>query len=71
MLYHVKLARPLPVERDRLDVLSKRVNYADWFVRHAVMNHRIFVDECGYNIWTARRHGRARMGEKAYRQVYG
>ena len=71
MLYRVKLARPLPVERNRPDVLQKRVDYANWFMRHAVVNHSIFVDECGYNIWTARSHGRARMGERAYRQVCG
>ena len=40
-------------------------------MRHAVVNHSIFVDECGYNIWTARSHGRARLGERAYRQVCG
>ena len=62
MLYRVKLARPLPVERNRPDVLQKRVDYANWFMRHAVVNHSIFVDERGYNIWTARSHGRARMG---------
>ena len=71
MLYRMKLARPLPVERNRPDVLQKRVDYANWFMRHAVVNHSIFVDECGYNIWTARSHGRARMGERAYRQVCG
>ena len=71
MLYRVKLARPLPVERNRPDVLQKRVDYANWFMRHAVVNHSIFVDECGYNIWTARSHGLARMGERAYRQVCG
>ena len=27
------------------------------------------MDECGYNIWTVRSHGRARQGERAYRQV--
>ena len=31
----------------------------------------VFIDECGYNIWTARNHGRARQGERAYRQVCG
>jgi len=40
-------------------------------MRHAVVNHSIFVDECGYNIWTARSHGRARLGERAHRQVCG
>ena len=71
MLYRVKLARPLPVERNRPDVLQKRVDYANRFMHHAVVNHRIFVDERGYNIWTARRHGRARMIERARRQVCG
>ena len=71
MLYRVKLARALRVERNRPDVLQKRVDYAHWFMRHAVVNQSIFVDECGYNIWTARSHGRARMGERAYRQVCG
>ncbi|KXJ27189.1 hypothetical protein AC249_AIPGENE17567 [Exaiptasia diaphana] len=28
-------------------------------------------DECGYNIWTARSQGRARTGDRAYRQVCG
>ena len=69
MLYRVKLARPLQADRNRPDVLQKRVDYANWFMRHAVANHSIFVDECGYNIWTAGTHGRARLGERAYRQV--
>ena len=41
-------------------------------MRHAVVNHiSIFVDGCGYNIWTTRSHGRARLGERAHRQVRG
>ena len=71
MLYRVKLARPLPADRNRPDVLQKRVDYANWFMRHAVVNHSIFVDGCGYNIWTAGSNGRARLGERAYRQVCG
>ena len=31
----------------------------------------IFIDKCGYNIWTARSYGRARVGKPAYRQVQG
>ena len=59
------------MNENRPDVLQKRVDYANWFMPHAVMNHRILVDECRYNIWTTRRHGRARTGERAYRQVCG
>ena len=35
-------------------------------MNHAIMRHCVFIDECGYNIWTARNHGRAgrvRRGE--------
>ena len=71
MLFRVKLARPLPADRNRPDVLNKRVDYATWFMNYAVVRHCVFVGECGYNIWTARSHGRARQGERAYRQVCG
>ena len=71
MLFRVKLARPLPADRNRPDVLNKRVDYATWFMNYAVVRHCVFVDECGYNIWTARSHGRAQQGERAYRQVCG
>ena len=40
-------------------------------MNHAIMRHRVFIDECGYNIWAARSHGRARQGERAYRQICG
>ena len=71
MLFRVKLARPVPADRNRRDVIQKRLDYANWFMGHAVVNHSVFIDECGYNIWTARTHGRARRGERAYRQVCG
>lgn len=60
-------ATPIPAERNRPAVLQKGVDYANWFMRHAVVNHSIFVDEFWYNICTAR----ARMGERAYRHICG
>ena len=71
MLFRVKLSRPLPAERNRPDVIEKRYAYANWFMGHAIVNHSVFIDECGYNIWTSRSQGRARRGERAYRQVCG
>ena len=71
MLFRVKLARPLLAVRNRPDVMNKRVDHATWFMNHAVVRHRVFVDGCGHNVWTARSHGRARQGERAYRQVCG
>ena len=38
---------------------------------NGILHHCVFIDECGYNIWTARSNGRARVGERAYRQVLG
>ncbi len=38
---------------------------------HAILQNCVFIDECGYNVGTARSHGRARLGERAYRQVCG
>ena len=58
-------------ETRRPDVVQEIVDYANWFMRHTVVNHNIFVDECGYNIWTTSSHGRAGMEERAYRQVCG
>ena len=66
MLFRVKLARPVPADRNRRDVLQRRQEYGNWFMNHAIMRHCVFIDECGYNIWTARNHGRARQGERAY-----
>ena len=36
-----------------------------------MVNHCVFIDECGYNIWTATKQRGARTGETAYRQVCG
>ena len=71
MLFRIKLARPVPADRNRPDVIQKRLDYANWFMGHAVANHSVFIDECGYHMWTSRSHGSARRGVRAYRLVYG
>ena len=71
ILFRVKLVRSLPPDRNRPDVLNKKVHYATSFMNYAVLQHYVFVDEGGYIIWTARSHGRARQEMRAYRQVCG
>ena len=71
MLFQVQLVRPLPADRNKPDVIQGRADYANWFMGYAVVNDSVFVGECSYNIWTARSHGRAIKGERAYRQVCG
>ena len=39
MLFRIKLTRSVPADRDPPDVIQKRLNYANWFMAHAVMNH--------------------------------
>ena len=59
MLFRVKLVRPLPADRNRRDIMQRRLEYGNWFMKHAIMCHCVFIDECGYNSSTARNHGRA------------
>ena len=66
-----KLVRAFPAEKNRPHVIQRRAGCTNLFIRYAVVNHSFFVDECGYNIWTARSHGRAVRGKRAYRQVCG
>ena len=69
MLFRFKIARHQPAERNRPDVIQKRHDYTNWFMGQAIVSHTVFVEECGYNIWTARSQGRTIRGERAYRQV--
>lgn len=71
MLYTLKLSRVQPAERNRPDVIQSRQAYARWFLEDANLHQTIFIDECGFNIWTARNHGRSKRGDRAYRQVCG
>ena len=66
MLYTVKLVRRCPAERNRPDVIQSRRQYAAWFLEEAIRNQVVFVDECGFNIWTARSQGRALRGEREH-----
>lgn len=70
-LVSLKLTRREPVDRNRPDVIQSRFEYANWFLNTGVIGHCVFIDECGYNIWTSRSYGRATVGERAYRQVCG
>ena len=52
--------------------VQRTQEYGNWFVNHAIMHHGVFIDKCGYNIWTARNHRwEGAKGDPAYRQVCG
>lgn len=71
MLMTLKLAEDVPEQRNAPRVLDERVDYSNWFLRDAIMAHTVYIDECGYNIWTRRSHGRAPRGQPARRVVHG
>ena len=45
MLFRIKLARLVPAERNRLNVIQKRLDYANWFMGHAVVNYNVFLNK--------------------------
>ena len=71
MLYTLTLAHGVPAERNRADFIERRNENAHWFLEEANLHHPVFIDECGFNIWTSRSQGRSRRGDRAYCQVCG
>ena len=69
MLLTMKLAEDVLEGRNDDRVLQQRHDYAQWFLRQGVVGHCIYIDECGYNIWTRRSYGRAPRGQPARRVV--
>ena len=67
----LKMFRDCPAERNSEAVLDSRREYAQWMMQDGINRHRIYVDETGYNLWTKRTYGRARLGERVNRIVGG
>ena len=65
MLLTMKLAEDVPEGRNEDRVLQQRLAYAQCFLRQGVVGHCIYIDECGYNIWTKMSYGRAPRGQPA------
>ena len=70
MLIRVKLARPLPADRTRLDVLNKRADYTTWFMDHAEQGTSVFVLTNGATTFGRPEVTVERGRERAYRQVW-
>ena len=56
-----KVARVIPFARNSEDVKTARQDYASWLSSNFGV-HQIYIDECGFNLWTAPKHGRAPSG---------
>ena len=44
MLIRIKLARPLPADRNRPDVIRRRVEHTNWFMTNGILHHCVFID---------------------------
>ena len=71
-LISLKILRSVPAQWNGEESLTARKEYAEWMmsqgIRHPCL---IYLDEFGFNIWTARTQGRSPVGARAIRTVSG
>ena len=72
-LIRVKKLEIAPVERNLPRIKMDRQVYAEWLLGlgAGARANLLFMDEAGFNLHTSRTRGRARVGERAVRQVLG
>ena len=70
-LITIKQLRSIPQAWISESVKDERQNFAQWMMEEGVQKHLIFIDECGFNVWTSRTQGRSPKGSRAVRVVDG
>lgn len=68
-LISLKQLRNCPQQRNSEVVKIARRDYMLWWSEEAEHDTLVYVDEMGFNLWTSRTQGRARLGERAVRQI--
>ena len=70
-LIRIKKLETAPVERNIPRIKVERQVYAEWLlgVDAGARENLLYLDEAGFNLHTVRTRGRARVGERAVRQV--
>ena len=69
---NLKLTRDRPAERNTLDTIEQRYDYARWLMGPNVVNeNKFFIDEFGINTHIRRNQGRSKKGHRVYRRVSG
>ena len=70
LFFTLKKLEPVPFDRNRPDVKEERHRYATRLLEVANCSPRVvYIDESGFNVWTQRTRGRARIGQRAIRTV--
>ena len=70
-LISLKLLRTVPFNWNSPEVKKDRAEYASWMLSKGVTKRLVYVDECGFNHWTARSQGRSARGSREIRMVDG
>ena len=70
-LITLKLLRTVTFNWNSEEVKEERAHYARWMLSTGVTQRLVYIDECGFNIWTARTQGRSSQGSRAVRIVNG
>ncbi|KAG7159328.1 putative DDE superfamily endonuclease domain-containing protein 7 [Homarus americanus] len=70
-LITLKQAHNVSANRNSEDVKAARVAFAQYMYEGGIHQHRVYVDETGYNPYTCRTYGRAPRGQHVNRIVAG
>lgn len=68
-LITLKLLRSVPISWISDEVKDERAEFSRWMLSEGITKNLVYLDECGYNLWTARTQGRASRGQRAIRIV--
>ena len=67
----LKAIRTVPFQWNCDEVKEARCDYSNGMMTTGVRSKLVYIDECGYNVWTARNQGRSARGCRAVRLVEG
>lgn len=70
-LITLKKSHDVPVTRNSPATKNSRAAYAHFMYTLGIQRHRVYVDECGCNLFTKRFYGRAPVGMRVNRIVAG
>ena len=65
----LKKLEDAPTDRNRLNVKEERREFALWLTSEGINKNLVYVEENGFNLFTRRTKGRARVGQRVVRQV--
>ena len=70
-LISLKKIHDVARERNTPRIKEIRMNYSNWIYNEGTGQHLIYIDECGFNLYTKRTYGHAPVGQRAVRIVGG